>query len=1182
MRLARGGACLSVAALVAACSGAGIAPGKSRNAAQKPAAAIAQKGPYESPARWLVHPYPPTITLDSLRLSHGGCLVLESNGQRWLTSPRREPPPEAVENEPEDMGGDPIDDGEPIDTSAMVMGSPETCSGNGLAAAERAPEPILGLVRWPGAYGVLGASGTIHVATSPIGPFVRRIAPPERLRAAKSTGGAVLAISDTGRLYRFTEEAGYKRVDLGDVHAMSLVTAPRGRAVVLAAPEALFSTTDAGVTFRREDAPSLGVQRLDRSASGKIIAEGLFAALAWDPRKDSPAFTKTDERISADPVALSVTTSQTPSPYALSSGRAALDGDRYVEIGNGEDGNWTIYRGKLDGPLHEVKGAVQIERNSPSSPIIAARGDLIAATALEWSDVGPTARVLLSHDAGSTFRLVTELGLEDQGAMGMTLAPDGTIFLTGFCIPATRSAADAIASDPPPDPDAPLGEPVCAAGPIVIPLGAAPQLSRVPDLDGRTEAPAISPDGRSAYALFTGRTDARTSLLVSHDGARTFAEVALDLDDDDRRIGLSVPQIASIHVGEDGTLGMDLDANGDVYGPVWVTTDADGKNEKVGDPPIDNPVLAGFGSRVIVIDGAHGDGDAEPFLSESLDGGATWQPAPWPGALHDSYARRGEIACGASGCVLSEQAVRIGWGVPADRAPPFEPPKPEPPKRALRTTIACEPRPGSKWTRVDNVEFGLPPDEGDASRGKAAWSLATADGVTGEWFSVSAPIPASAAEEPKIVTRRLLGPVPKGTRWAFSARPQIEGISLARVAIDPMSPTDDGAPWTDRRIRNLEVAWDNFEAGVTGHATIPDAGTYARYTIGASGDDRFSYLQMAMLSVSPGGMFVRAAGQNEAFFVEDGGKARAFRFPDLPTEVLSQTQLGGGDAVHVDGTFIANVDAYSQSSPLELLVLLRPPAKGSKPNEPWTPWAQLLAPGTVYQERRYTRRDWTYDDKHLAIWTMHTVPDVGYAIAWMRRVQADGTLSAPVRVPTPYDLDATPRACTPDEHRTLPRLRVNLERWGFTDLPGVRHAIVLHEDGGPKTERPPPAVEAEIEEEPMSAAPEEDDEETSPSIGDVALLTTGLVLRGRGSVVCLDAIVGSDRANRQRRAVIQGDLSHGWYFRKAARTPADAKKKTPEAVLASVRTPIEARPLTCRWSPDTPVPARILSASEQR
>ena len=65
-------------------------------------------------------------------------------------------------------------------------------------------------------------SGTVHVAATPIGPFVRRIQPPEPLVRVRSTGGALLAITATGRLFRFTDEAGYQRIDLGDVHAMDV------------------------------------------------------------------------------------------------------------------------------------------------------------------------------------------------------------------------------------------------------------------------------------------------------------------------------------------------------------------------------------------------------------------------------------------------------------------------------------------------------------------------------------------------------------------------------------------------------------------------------------------------------------------------------------------------------------------------------------------------------------------------------------------------------------------------------------------------------------------------------------------------------------------------------------------------------------------------------------------------
>ncbi len=1182
MSFARGCACLSAVTLFAACSGAEVPRGGATGSSPSAATTSAARAhpPYESPARWEVHPYPPNFAADWMRLAGGGCLIIEYTGQRWITRPRRDGAVEPMVSE----GGDPLfPEDLPAEPTEQAWPPPDNCSGDGRAAVDRAPEALLGLVRWRGAYGFVGDSGTLHVAKTPIGPFVRRIPPPEPLVRVRSTGGAVLAVTGTGRLLRYTDEAGYKPVDLGDVHAMDVVVAPAGRAVVLAAPEALFTTEDGGATFKRADAPSIGVQRVAYSANGSFLVEGVLTSLAWDPHQE-PAFSATSERISEPQRFVSIRADRTGSASLVTSGRAALDGDRYWEVSIGDSGEWTLFRGKLDGamtqvPLRDVPG-----RDETGNALIAARDKHVAIALLRWDGNGTRMDLRVSHDNGTTFGGGTSLAMSDLSPMGMAVSLDGAVLLTGTCLAQAEADADV-------DVDPWAEVPRCAGGPLVLRPDAAPAAPRSPVLDGPALAPAFSLDGRSAYFLVSAPGSETLSMYVSHDGGVSFEERSLDVDADDMRATFAIANETTITVSESGAVGMVLEASGDVSGTVYVTTDADGKNEQIGELPEPGAIAAGFGERVLAITRVRGGDTTESPLSESLDGGKTWQEAPAPRTLRENYYRRGDVVCGAAGCVIGDDLTRLGWGAGRDTSVPFEPATPDPPPRPLRATIACEPRAGSKWTRVESVaDETIFPDESDAARGAAAWMVTTVDPDTGEISAVSASVPEAPGGESRVAKKRLLGPLPKDARWALAMRPQIEGISLARLALVGPKEMEHRAPWVGLRMKDLEIAWENLEEGSTGHGRIPDAGVFDRGSISLMGG-RYAQLAMAMLSVSPKGMFVRGRGDNrETFFVDTTGKVRAFQYPEWPPEILGGSRLSSGDAVNVDGTFVANADVYSSlpTAP-EILFLMRPPAPGAKPDTPWTPWATLLAPGGDYQQRRFSRTDWTYDGPHLAVWTQHSVADTPYAAAWMRRIQADGTLGAPQRVPTPYDLERAPRACTAAERKTLPRLRFALDSWGRAQLTGVRHAVLVHEDGGPAAPTPaPPITDSEGTDDPLPPslvarlAKAKTSAEPAP-IGDVAMLSTGLVLRGRGATACLDAVAASPPTDRSTAALIGGDLSYGWFFRAApASLRPGPKGKVDDATLRARARTFEARPLVCRYAPDALVPPALLDANERR
>jgi hypothetical protein len=572
----------------------------------------------------------------------------------------------------------------------------------------------------------------------------------------------------------------------------------------------------------------------------------------------------------------------------------------------------------------------------------------------------------------------------------------------------------------------------------------------------------------------------------------------------------------------------------------------------------------------------------------------TWTPVHGPALLEEGYRRRGDVACGAAGCLVGDEVVRIGWGGRSEAPLPFEKVEAVPPPADLRTPIVCEPRPGSTWTRIEHVSDAHRfPDESDAARGRTAWTLPTFDPQTGAVGVVTAPLPQNGESDAPIVPRQLLGPTPKGKLFALAIRPQIEGLAVARVEIDPAAAKVGPAAWTRRRLEDLEVAWDNLEEGSSTRAVLPDAGSLRPYSIFGTAKDGFT-LVLDMLSVSPKGLFVRGSGEDRsAYFVDTAGKVKAFRYPESPLELLDGALLDAGDAVHVDGAFLPSSQlGGDRPEDPEITVLFRPPAPSAAPTEPWVTWAMTLAPGGDPRKNRFTRSDWTYDRGHLAVWALHVVPDAAYATAWMSPVQANGTLAAPVRLPTPHDLPRTPRPCTAAEHRDLPRVRMPLELRGRAMFPGTRHPVLVTEIAPPSPRSP--AADPRL----ASRAPP-----PKPAvIGRASLLATGYVLRGPPSSPCLDAIAARGTDDPLTATLLMGDLQQGWYFRVAPR------KRPPPALAPSPRvadlgtsgslhlgnddgeTPaglaashdIEVRPLTCRFDPGATVPTSVLEANARR
>lgn len=1179
MKIARGAAGVAIIAIAAACSGSEVSSRAPSKASASASAAPRAKLPYPSPARWTVHPYPPSYAPLALRLAGGGCLVVEGSGQRWITRPVLDKPVLGLITGEMDIPQDYAEYEGP-----QAMWAPATgCTGVGIAAVDRPPEETIGIVRWSGAYGFVGASGMVHVARWPLGPIVRRIPPPEPLLSVKSTGGALIAIALTGRVYRWDEATGYERVDLGPAHAIGLAVGPSGRAAILAAPESVFTTEDAGLHFQRADAPSVGARRIAVSESGRILVEGVISSLAWDPRGPA-AFSVTSEPLVERDLQVSIQASRFPSASSYGQSRAVMDGDTCWEASINDSSEWSLFRGKLDGALSELPIADRPSRYETGNVLVAARGKHVALAAMKWWDGRSIIQIRVSHDEAMSFGPSTDLVLGERSPMGLAISAEGTLLVTGGCLETDRAALDD------------FDDPSCAGGPLIQRPDGAFTTPRSPLADGPAISPVFSPDGRSAYFLGGDTNETHATLYVSRDGGSSFEERPLEIDSDDRRLSLSIAEDTALTVSETGTVGAIFEADGDSSGMVYATVDADGKSLRVSETRERGTILGGFGDRVIgLINRGSSDPAAAVELSESTDGGQTWISVPAPMAIRETYFRRGDIQCGAAGCLVGDSAVRIGWGAGRDTTLPFDPPEIPTPSKPLRPTIVCEPRPGSTWTPIEGAYGALLPDESDVARGSAAWTSYTVDPVTGEVSSVSAAIPDNPSADLRVTTKRLLDPIPKKKGYALELRSQIEGVSLARVAVDVDDNGDPRSALAGRHMRDVEIAWENLEEGAIGRGRIPDAGTFEYNSVYRTGL-RYMHLSMGMLSVSPKGIFVRATEASpSAFFVETKGKIRRFAYPEWPGTILGGGRLSSRDVINVGGRFIVTADfsAGAVESPA-ILFFLRPPEK-SRPGEPWAPWSTMLAPPSDHARRRFTSSNWTYEHGEYSVWTIHAVPESAYATAWIRTVLPDGTLGPSRRAPTPYDLGATPRGCTAAEHKDLPRLKYSIDRGGVGMFPGVRHAILVRDPSEPEAPPDSQAAPSFDRDDPMApfippAGPATTvtshpvyPPPSSVPMGKRWMLATGLVMRGEGTNGCLDALVGFSMEDWDHSVMVGGDLSYGWYFRTAHSLPVKRKKTDEDDPSASYpERRLEARPLTCHYAPGITVPVVIRDANRSR
>jgi hypothetical protein len=1134
---------------------------------------------FASPARWHYHPAAPEAAETWIKLPDGGCALTAEGGQRWTISQVKGAEPRGTARG--ERGAQSTSSGrrspsaQPPQAAAGDPSRDQPCLGRAQAASSLAPEELTGIIRRSsGSWLFVAAGGTLYESGSALGPFTRVIQPPEPLASVSGAGSTLLGATIDGKLFVYRDAEGWQPVSSMTSRIADVAVAEGGRALALATPEALFTTEDGGATWKPSPLGPVGAHHVGVTAAGDLAAQGLTESITWDPRRAAP-FSFTAAPITERRIELDASVSPAPSATAVTYKRAAIDGDRYYEVNHRDEGDegWMLSRGKLGGSLEQRPIPATEDCGSMK---LGANGKQIVTACVRAMGDSIIARIRRSEDGGDTWGDPLTLETLATDDVNIAVAPDGAALLVGVCKqPDAGSACK---------PGAPL---------LLRPEGRRRMVATVTEalaLEGAASLPAFSVDGRSAYFLGQRIKDRRIALFVSHDGGESFSERPLkevatekpegdppsdpdrgaDEEGEDRRDGYEVNEESSLQPGEDGAVGMVLMGED---GIVYLTADEDGRVIRAGTPPAPGAIIAGYGRRVVSISVGEVDREGAPdgesiHAWESLDGAGSWTEITGTRALKRDFFRSTPIiACGGGGCLFGETIARVGWGGQAEA--PAEPPVKALPtsEQALRTPIVCELDASSRWTRIDNVVkpgWGAP-DMNEAMRGRSVWSVLTHDRQSGAVSAVSAMLPEAAPAsgpqpkpgpepEARVITRPLFGRAPKGVRTALSISRQIEGYAAARVrfAVDAKGNVKLGVP-----MRDVEIAWENWNDETSGRVTLKDAGPFELGDVKTEHNDLYD---AALLSVTLRGIFVQphspSSRSTAMYFIDPSGKTQRFDYPSWPERSFGRQLSIKAEAVAADGQLVAvGMEPSTSRQPVSTLLLARRDASG------WTTTTTAVAPRPSDPSDLSIDTSWTYSGRSIGVTVLASDAKRSRAWSTFQAFRGDGSLGPVVPLPTPFNVKGPPRPCAAADRASTPRLEASLFLGGDVAFPGTRHPVLI-------TER-------------AAAASSSATAAARPMI----LLTSGMILHGTPSSSCVAAWdtddIGRPAPDAQLAAIIPGDLTHAWLFRPA---PPDAAPARPSVASADQpdrdarrATSIEYRPMTCRFDPSAAVPSAVLS-----
>ncbi len=1164
-------------ALLAGCSAPAIVTAPPRPAAQEEATP-----PFLSPARWAYFPREPGQPTASLEISDHRCIVLTDSGDRWLVRGNASSP----------------------------------CKGVATASSSPVYEALVGVREADHEYDFIAQSGTVYVATEPLGAFVRYTKAPQPLHQVAASKSAIVGVDEAGNAYYFASEGGagqsgsWKRASQpASSRLFTLGVDDHDRVLAVGVPETVYTSTDGGKTYGLATAAGsprparIGALSVTRSKKGELAIEGVMGSLVWE---DGGHFARSTESLTASgALGASIEPSPSPTTGAIREGRAQVTGDRYYDLRypdggaakDESDGSpYVLARGPLVGPL-EIKPL----RSSNSGAFadctemrLAAhgRGVVIACShALEsGSDMGVS--LLASVDGGDRFDPVADLVTPSFSDIAMAVGPEGSLMITNVCRvgeerrrhkdehaavegchprgplfgkveaakakPAAPSAAKSPAGTKPPKKSAAREKPEAAPDGR---LRATFVQGNAVQLQGNAFAPAIGPEGK-LYFLGRRKKDDRPAIYVSTDGGRSYEARALEAPSqsaapsDDPNGETAETYYGNLDFSGDGTR-LTVDDSG----TLGLACDSSGGFAWV---------TADSDGRVATVSGApeqgaslggwgrrvvsigYGATDGVIRAWESSDGGQSFNEISTTAAVGNYFNGDTLIACEAGGCLLGDTLARIGWEGQTETPLNMAEDFPPPLDAKLRPTLACELTAKTTWTPVRNL-----------SAGPSIYPRLT-DMMRGNsaWAVMtrepeSGEIDVTSASIPD----KTQDPSQVQTHAILSGNTGAKGrlVTLAKpqaegfVAAKAIVPEVKGRFDVGKPIDGLEIGWVNFYTGTFGKRTVRDAGIWTPAL--ASGNA----LTPALLTVTGPGVVFRAGLAPKSLFVDNGGKTTVFDYPDWASLGLSGPVTS--DAALVDGQIFA-VGFVDRSPTANIFAIAHKPRGASG----------YVAEAVTYAQGN-SDWDWVYLGAQNGVSALSTNLDQDASEAWAFIVQPDGSLGERMALPTLRDLGDRPRACTAEDRKTTPR----------TVAPAFSHrGTLLYRSG----RQPIQVTEGGQSSKSLVA--------TEP----VWFLSDGAVLYGTPKDPCVAGVRGS-ATKRGSVVVVSGDLEHAWMFRPSALASMGAPstcncppddplcacpddevtvdpKKKPPARRTRVSS-VEFRPMTCKVKPDLAPPYEVTS-----
>jgi len=912
-------------------------------------------------ARWSYHPPGIAHARGAYRLEDGRWLVVGDLGERWL----------AVDHASEREGQQP-------DRVAQ-------------ASAFRAPESLRGVIRWMNARWVfLGVSGTLYLADTPLGPLSIMSRAPTPLVSAVGTDAGLIGASRDGRAYRFDGDH-WELVDTLDQRVFDVAARRDGKLLALAIPEALWASEDGGETWRALGVERFGVQRLERSVDGTVLAVGATETKVWSSDGSLQLLDGEvpDVLLRADQ--LELLSAPSARAEAIDDREAVIAGATYLAAVDLDDqpGDWSLSRAPLGDALAPRP---MLHTGGCGSVRLAARDGHVVMVCVQLGGEDDRIETIAfrSADGGRTFTQQATLRTADTRDVGLAVAPDGVALLTGVCKPGVSEC----------EPREPLRLPASATERIVD--------TRAPDLIDTPVSPAFSAEGEEAYFVGRRGKDDALALFVSEDGGKTFSAKSLWADGAEEWSVGSVETPPTLHPGPDGELGIALH---DIP-PRYAVADALGTITTVAKLPERTTAVSGYGRWIAAFALREVSGGPSGVAGwESSDGGVSFQSMIMPLRFElDEFDGPLNVACGQGGCVLNDRATRIGWrDDETARSALRLPAQVEPAQPLVGTPIVCALDEKKSWRTIADVEGPVLPSASVAMRADHAWSVLRYNAATGEALAVSAPL---NGDTESLQEQQLLPPVSDRAAVADDLSRQMEGYAVARAHLDGTA------------VRRFDVAWVNYMTGTTASHAVRGLERVSRDDV--TPGDRPA-LVTGLLSVSPRGMFVRPRQSSpDTWFVDVAGQqSDRMVYPDWPPTVdfsVNEDAVQVGNELLAVGMHVRPEHFYADTVALFKLGGGAPVAR----------FATIAPPS---EDLAISTR-WSYRGDEVGIATQVAEPSGRAGIAYYTSFTKDVDFAPPVALPTQLSLRDVPQSCDATQRKTTTRF---VAPW----IAGTRHPVLV-------------------------------------------------------------------------------------------------------------------------------------------